>query len=189
MGPKGLSASQLVSQWDLELPVATTCRTTRGKPVGQAYKKRQISPAPLVWPSLQGPKLAAQPSGEVIASHRALRAPILPTDGARTHTRAISTGVVAVFRAFSSRVGGCVPGVAAAAASWPNAQTRKSRRIDLLHVHIPIFCSRRRDNSRRLVDWSKTQSRRLAGGRGFESLHCPLASSTSIRIGILQYRY
>jgi hypothetical protein len=48
-------------------------------------------------------RYAAQQTGGVAASHRALSSTVLPIKAARTHARAISMGAVAVFCAFRRR--------------------------------------------------------------------------------------
>ena len=50
--------------------------------------------------ALPQPSHATSAVADVVASHRALNDPILPIEGARTHAPAISTGALAVFRAF-----------------------------------------------------------------------------------------
>ena len=50
--------------------------------------------------ALPQPRHATSAVAGVVASHRALNRAILPIEGARTHAPAISTGALAVFRAF-----------------------------------------------------------------------------------------
>ena len=50
--------------------------------------------------ALPQPRHATSAAAGVAASHRALNGAILPIEGARTHAPAISTGALAVFRAF-----------------------------------------------------------------------------------------
>ncbi len=51
------------------------------------------------------PRHRVSGAADLAALHRALCAPILPIEGARTHAPAISTGALAVFRAFSIQLG------------------------------------------------------------------------------------
>ena len=50
--------------------------------------------------ALPQPRHATSAAAGVVASRRALNRAILPIEGARTHAPAISTGALAVFRAF-----------------------------------------------------------------------------------------
>ncbi len=50
--------------------------------------------------ALPQPRHGTSAAAGVVASHRALNGAILPIEGARTHAPAISTGALAVLRAF-----------------------------------------------------------------------------------------
>eukprot|EP01043_Picozoa_sp_COSAG02_P047414 COSAG02_NODE_4544_length_5228_cov_8.569117_5_plen_73_part_00 len=53
---------------------------------------------------LPPPRHRESAAADLTASHRALGAPVLSIEGAQTHAPAISTGALAVFRAFQARL-------------------------------------------------------------------------------------
>jgi hypothetical protein len=59
---------------------------------------------PAVEPSSLTPRLAAQRAREVAASHRALPDSTCTIDSAWSHAHGISTGAVAVLRAYLNRI-------------------------------------------------------------------------------------
>jgi hypothetical protein len=59
--------------------------------------------------ALTAPRHAAQPAAEGAAPHRAPEGRDLPIEGARNHAHVISTGALAVFRAFWRRSASCSP--------------------------------------------------------------------------------
>jgi hypothetical protein len=64
--------------------------------------------------ALPQPRHATSAAAGVVASRRALNRAILPIEGARTHAPAISTGALAVFRAFQpAQPGPPAPGAGA----------------------------------------------------------------------------
>ena len=110
-------------------------------------------------------------AAEAAASHRALDAPVLAIEGARTHAPAISTGVAAVFPAFQhaqpavsctraprrARRTACRTSICHASARMLNTNTQKSTAV----IH---------ENSGGHPEMGVVQT---AGARGFESRLAP----------------
>jgi len=74
----------------------------RAQAVPATTERRPMHTRTTVLAALPQPRHAASAVADVAASHTGLRGPVLPIECVRTYAPGISTGAVAVFRAFST---------------------------------------------------------------------------------------
>ena len=72
----------------------------RVRAVPVTTERRPMHGRTTVLAALPQPRHGELAAADLAASHRALNGAVLPIEGARTHASAISTGSLAVFRAF-----------------------------------------------------------------------------------------
>ena len=125
-------------------------------------ERRPMHARTTVLVALPQPRHAASAVADVVASHAGLCGPVLPIECVRTHASAISTGSLAVFRAFSTPSPAPNSSYAALVASNRTLLTICSFREFLVFM----YCNHWRawlTSCRRLAQWFDTLSRRSQG--------------------------
>ena len=105
---RSIGPSTLPSSTDVVRSVHThwavaSCHSWRARsvPVPTEWRRKHVQNS-VLW-VVPASRHAVSAAERVVASHRALHSTVLPIEGARTYAPAISTGAVAVFRAFQPR--------------------------------------------------------------------------------------
>ena len=152
-----------------QLPASRHSQRARSVPTSS--ERRHEHARSIDFEALPRPRHAVSTAAEAAASHRALDAPVLAIEGARTHAPAISTGVAAVFPAFQhaqpavsctraprrARRTACRTSICHASARMLNTNTQKSTAV----IH---------ENSGGHPEMGVVQT---AGAGGFESRLAP----------------
>ena len=102
MGPRALPASVVLRGSISAQQTAASCRRQRARAVTATTESRQKHARTSVLAALPLPNHGESAAADLAASYTGLGIPVLPIEAARTYAPGISTGAVAVFRAFST---------------------------------------------------------------------------------------
>ena len=100
IGPSALIDSGGVAGSTSAQQIVASCRSQRARAVPAATARRPLHRCTSVLLPLPLPRHGEPAAADLAASHTGLDGAILSIEGARTHAHGISTGAVAVFRAF-----------------------------------------------------------------------------------------
>ena len=102
MGPRALPASVVLRGSISAQQTAASCRRQRARAVTATTESRQKHARTSVLAALPLPNHGESAAADLATSYTGLGIPVLPIEAARTYAPGISTGAVAVFRAFST---------------------------------------------------------------------------------------
>ena len=152
MGPRALPASVVLRGSISAQQTAASCRRQRARAVTATTESRQKHARTSVLAALPLPRHGESAVADLAASYTGLRIPVLPIECAWTHASAISTGAVAVFRAFSTS-----SSAAFAGRSSP-APLRDHLRVHIIQdLHIYYLLRATLASCRRLAQWYDTR--------------------------------
>ena len=102
MGPRALPASVVLRGSISAQQTAASCRRQRARAVTATTESRQKHARTSVLVALPLPNHRESAAADLATPYTGLGIPVLPIEAARTYAPGISTGAVAVFRAFST---------------------------------------------------------------------------------------
>ena len=124
MGPRALPASVVLRGIISAQQTAASCRRQRARAVTATTESRQKHARTSVLAALPLPNHAESAAADLATSYTGLGIPVLPIEAARTYAPGISTGAVAVFRAFSRPAARRPPSERLCVCAWSPRGTR-----------------------------------------------------------------
>ena len=133
--PSALPASTVVVGSALAQHGVASCQSQRAQPAPATTERRPVHGRSSVLWALPQPQHAASAAADLAAAHEAMGGVVLSIEGARTSAHAISTGAVAVFRAFQPDRAGA-RGERRPQAAHPGREGRLSRVLPIFPAYL-----------------------------------------------------